>query len=933
VPPLRNVFACLVHESQPCVVDLVRNLRYLDPSSAVLLYDGGRDPGLLGGFPFARLGAVLHPRPRPMAWGRLHDFAVDCMRFALEHLPFDTLTIVDSDQLAVGRGYSSYLGRFLEGRPRVGMLGNPGGRQPPGTGILPAACALEEADLWRPFLRRFPGGEEEWVHWTFWPSTVFTAAAARNLTRLFDTDAQLQDLLDRTRTWATEEVLLPTLVALLGHDIAANPCSYDYVRVNTRYPLEFVDGAISRPDVFWIHPVPRRYDDPARQRIRASFNQYRKEGPALNPPADRAAPEEPVLLLTLPLLARMKDVEGWLAEDEADLLAAATARALRELPRPHAVVEVGSYCGRSTVVLGGVVQALDRQARVYAIDPHTGVVGARDQGLHRGPPTFDRFRRTLDEAGLSGVVEPIRAASYEVPWDRPVGLLLIDALHDYPSVATDFYHFESHLLPGGYAAFHDYADYYPGVRAFVDELLGSGRYRQVGLAGSLMVVQKLAPTAAAAVPAAPARPEPSPDTVWLYWEGPMPPYVALCCKTVLVHNRNVVLLDRAGFEALLREDRDLDLDTLAVNHRSDFIRAYLLRHYGGLYLDADCIVLRDLAPVLDEARRVGFAGYREPSGYVSCNLMAAVKGGEVITEHYRELCRRVRGGQPLQWLDLASVPMEAVIARLPGEASLLPTEAVMPLPWADSRHLCVRRGDAEHDRHVRTDAYCYMLSNNTIKSRPETRLLYYMTEEELLGSRCFISHLFRRALGLPGLPGGPAPSPGGHEGRTQFDEGAFDYLAARFAVRTMVDVGCGPGGMVYYARSRGVRAVGVDGDPEVARGCPAVVEHDYTRGPLFLGEFDLGWSTAFVEHVEERYLGNYLETFRGCKAVFVTAAGPGSSGPRSVNCRPRDYWVARFAEAGFRLDEEATAGVRGHSTMASDFTRDTGLVFVRAAAG
>src|SRR5437899_2767838 len=100
--PLRNVFACLVHESRECVVDLVRNLRYLDPSSTVLLYDGSPDQQLLAnGFPFERLGAVVHPRPRRMAWGRLHDFALDCMRYAVRHLAFDALTIVDSDQLAV----------------------------------------------------------------------------------------------------------------------------------------------------------------------------------------------------------------------------------------------------------------------------------------------------------------------------------------------------------------------------------------------------------------------------------------------------------------------------------------------------------------------------------------------------------------------------------------------------------------------------------------------------------------------------------------------------------------------------------------------------------------------------------------------------------------------------------------------------------------
>src|SRR5262249_52957128 len=98
MPELRNIFACLVHEKPECVIDLARNLRYLDPDSAILLYDGGHDPRLLrNGFPWERYGAVVHPRPRPMEWGRLHDFALDCMRFALAEMPFDMMTIVDSD--------------------------------------------------------------------------------------------------------------------------------------------------------------------------------------------------------------------------------------------------------------------------------------------------------------------------------------------------------------------------------------------------------------------------------------------------------------------------------------------------------------------------------------------------------------------------------------------------------------------------------------------------------------------------------------------------------------------------------------------------------------------------------------------------------------------------------------------------------------------
>ena len=73
---------------------------------------------------------------------------------------------------------------------------------------------------------------------------------------------------------------------------------------------------------------------------------------------------------------------------------------------------------------------------------------------------------------------------------RPIAFLFIDGLHNYPNVSRDFYHFERCVLPGGLIAFHDYSDYYPGVKCFVDELAASGQYRKLGQARSMIVVEK-----------------------------------------------------------------------------------------------------------------------------------------------------------------------------------------------------------------------------------------------------------------------------------------------------------------------------------------------------------------------------------------------------------------------------------------------------------
>ncbi len=507
--PLRNVYACLVHEQQDCVIDLVRNLRYHDSSSTILLYNGGTDPDLFNtAFPFERHGAVMHPSPRPRHWGYLHGFALDCMQYALAHLEFDVLTIVDSDQLATRSGFCECIGDYLRGKPAVGQLVNSPFRHPRSSKLATAVRAWREIDLWRPLLQRFPGGEEKFVYATFWPTTVFTRDAARELTRLAATDRMLQDILGRTRAWATEEVVLPTLVALLGFEIHRSPCSYDFVRPRRGYTPLQIAAALRRKDVYWLHPIPRRYDDAHRVRLRAVSDDYAgvewNRAPALSASAateaagaasesgDARIDARPALPKAA-ILQKMRRVEGWLADEEADLLITATSRAVVELPSSDAVVEIGSYCGRATVVLASVIRALAPSSRVYSIDPHDGKVGAIDTGIRQMPPTLAKLKRNLAAAGVGDVVRIMQGRAPEIDWNRPVGMLLIDGLHDYESVASDFCRFEPWIVPGGYVAFHDYARYFPGVVKWVDELLRRTDYRRVRLCKSMMLVQRIGP--------------------------------------------------------------------------------------------------------------------------------------------------------------------------------------------------------------------------------------------------------------------------------------------------------------------------------------------------------------------------------------------------------------------------------------------------------
>ena len=502
-----NVFACLVHENPSCIIDLVRNLHCQDPHSVILLYNGGNDPALLRDcVPFEKFGAIIHPDPVPVSHGYLHPFALKCMEYALDHLSFDAMTIVDSDQLCVQPGYSDSLERYFAASPGVGLLSSrPQRVTADEKDVHTAIQAFKEYELWKPFLSRFPGGEDKFVHWTFWPSTVFSAAACRDLTRIFRDDAELQHIMRQTKIWATEEIILPTLVSLLGYEIAATPFPYDFVKYKVAFSIRDIDQALAREDVYWVHPIQRRYEEPLRQHIRHRFTEYVRQaqrgvrggsssgtaGGALGGTAGGAQPA-PGLFRPLALIDSLRGIEGWLDNQEADLLFGILLKACKAPAQGvgRNIVEIGSYHGKATVLLGTVAREFCPGAVITAIDPHDGLLGAVDRGLTRHPPSYDRLRQNIEKAGLTDVVRIIKDRSCNVEWDSPICLLLIDGLHDYPHVSGDFWHFAPRVVPGGYICFHDYAEYYPGVTAFVDELTGGEGYCMAGLAGSLAVIQK-----------------------------------------------------------------------------------------------------------------------------------------------------------------------------------------------------------------------------------------------------------------------------------------------------------------------------------------------------------------------------------------------------------------------------------------------------------
>lgn len=177
-------------------------------------------------------------------------------------------------------------------------------------------------------------------------------------------------------------------------------------------------------------------------------------------------------------------VGGYLKESEARLLGTIAAC----VPADGAIVEIGSFKGKSTVMLAKVA-AHYGLGPIVAIDPHNFNNAELQQfKTDVEASTFQDFLLNIETAGVAAQVEIHRAFSKDVStgWNRPIRFLWIDGDHSYQGAKADFDGFFPHVSPLGVVALHDTLHPYSGpIRVFTEDVLRSDQFGAAGFAGSL----------------------------------------------------------------------------------------------------------------------------------------------------------------------------------------------------------------------------------------------------------------------------------------------------------------------------------------------------------------------------------------------------------------------------------------------------------------
>ncbi len=197
----------------------------------------------------------------------------------------------------------------------------------------------------------------------------------------------------------------------------------------------------------------------------------------------------------------LKEIKGFLAAEEG--------RALYELALTQSslgpCLEIGGYCGLSTVYLGLGVR--ENRGVLFSIDHHQGSEEHQPGEEYHDPDlldprtgvfnSFPEFQKTIRRAGLEDTVAPIVAGSSLAArqWTTPLALVFIDGGHSYEAVLNDYRAWAPQLMPGGVLAVHDlFPDPAQGGQApytIYRMALASGLFEELKIVETLGILKRL----------------------------------------------------------------------------------------------------------------------------------------------------------------------------------------------------------------------------------------------------------------------------------------------------------------------------------------------------------------------------------------------------------------------------------------------------------
>ena len=196
--------------------------------------------------------------------------------------------------------------------------------------------------------------------------------------------------------------------------------------------------------------------------------------------------------------------------------------------------------------------------------------------------------------------------------------------------------------------------------------------------------------------------------IWTYWENlsdeKMPAYIRLCFEALQRKTPNAVV-HLVTPENIMEYLPDLipgldgirlkDNKKSSIPQKVDYIRIKLLHDYGGLWLDIDSILLRDITEMITSLlHQFSFIGMQKKGKkppYIVNNFMASIKGGAIVKKYLGNATMHIQSKiiqkDLFEWNEIGSELLTPIVENNSEEVYIFDEKVIHPFDFTESRLL------------------------------------------------------------------------------------------------------------------------------------------------------------------------------------------------------------------------------------------------------
>lgn len=229
-------------------------------------------------------------------------------------------------------------------------------------------------------------------------------------------------------------------------------------------------------------------------------------------------------------------------------------------------------------------------------------------------------------------------------------------------------------------------------------------------------------------------------TIWQYWEtGSFKPLFVEELLDLAIKNSGVEVIQVTpeNLQEYLPEIPKEILRLKELAHKADMIRVMLLNKYGGMWLDSDAIVLKDLNWLFDLLKDNDFVGFND-SGDVSerplnvrINCFLSKPNNPILID-WTEAQHAKLDKTQFEWTEVGTDLLNPIVIQHSAIVKLLPFSMISPVSW---RRVKKFSSTWQNSRNLISNSHIVMLSNKALEAKnPELRKksIYELSQTDTL---------------------------------------------------------------------------------------------------------------------------------------------------------------------------------------------------------